>query len=566
MNKKKILILAIALSFLLVGCDTGEVLPPADPDSPSYNGGMQTDVDDDTFEVVDDHAIIDLFDEVKDVTSYTYEVEVNVIGTQEKFTQIFTPNAWYVDYNSSASFGYAQTLEDNYMFKYYINEQATEVYPSVYVWGGYQVLEKTSPLYSQFTIASINLLKGTMDTLEDDGYIVVGQNRFLVTDTETLSIFQYMSTYGSSISNYIVSLYVDIIDQENLIFETTLDLGAYGEIVGRFEAQDSTKIDYVNEAVLDGLVGIEEQTKISDACDLLKGNNFTINGIKTIVDGEVQTDGVWTIYCTNDYFLADYHDEYNAQGYVDFGYAYIDENVPVEIYENGDLTSTPVTSQLSYEACYEFRVDSEGNIYFVNCVGPIETESTKYLTVSSLPLTGQAGYLYIVDDGSGSKIVYEWVEQKDGTFTWSQYSSWNTSVGEFYLSSDLSGTTFYPGVGGFTQLAPIYYERVDRSDENETNFVTDASEITSTLAGSIFGWGFQESTTWQDYVTDAYFDIFYDGNNQNIESVDISLGVTASVGGSFGVQYISYNYSEFGTTSVSSLEEAFEGMLVGGNN
>ena len=75
MNKKKLLILGIALSFLLVGCDTGEVLPPADPDSPSYNGGMQTDVDDDTFEIFDDQAIIDLFDEVKDVTSYTYEVD-----------------------------------------------------------------------------------------------------------------------------------------------------------------------------------------------------------------------------------------------------------------------------------------------------------------------------------------------------------------------------------------------------------------------------------------------------------------------------------------------------------
>ena len=50
---------------------------------------------------------------------YTYEVNVNVSETNEHFTQYFTPNAWYTEGGSDADFGYAQTKDKHYLFKYY---------------------------------------------------------------------------------------------------------------------------------------------------------------------------------------------------------------------------------------------------------------------------------------------------------------------------------------------------------------------------------------------------------------------------------------------------------------
>ena len=85
-------------------------------------------------------------------------------------------------------------------------------------------------------------------------------------------------------------------------------------------------------------------------------------------------------------------------------------------------------------------------------------------------------------------------------------------------------------------------------------------DIASALANGLFGWGFQATTTWMDYITNAYLTINYD-SSETIESVDLGLGVMASVGGGLmGEQKISYNFSDFGSTSVAAVEEVLNGL------
>ena len=180
------------------------------------------------------------------------------------------------------------------------------------------------------------MLNSTLDSLKDGGYQYLGGNKFTVTDGETLSVFQYMTTYGSSITDYIVAFYIQIIDLESTIFQTTIDLGSYGTIVGKFTPLESTKIDFVNDAVInDGLKGVETQEIVADGSKKLNLNNFTMSGVTLVESNGYKHNPTSTIYCTNDYFVCDYFDE----NYDDFGFAFIKANTVIPLYSETETTT-----------------------------------------------------------------------------------------------------------------------------------------------------------------------------------------------------------------------------------
>ena len=560
MRKRNLLILSCFLLVSLASCESGQADLPVftNPDSPSYDGGLEGNQADDEFNLENDKNVEYLLKNASKYEKYTYEVDVNVNGTNEQFTQYFTPNAWYTEGGSDADFGYAQTKDKHYLFKYYLSDDEKTVYPSVYEYGGYNTNEIVTELYSTLTVTNIGLLSDTMDSLKDEGYQALGGNRYIILDSTTMSVFQYMSTYGSSIANFINAFYIQIIDLDSCIFETTLDLGDYGTITGRFTPQETTKIDFVNDEVLNnGLEGILEQKEITNFSDLLNKNNFTLKGIKLVEPSGAVSSTSTTIYCTNDYFLYDFKDT----KYKDFGFALIKANTEVPVYtrdEEGNLSLVPTTLTYAYDGCYEFEVGEDGSIYFVNFIGPIENENTKYVYVDKLPTTGEAGYLYIYEDPeTGVKNVYEWAEV-DGRYTWKIYSEWYDTVGDFYVYN--YAATFYLSSTAFTVLAPSLFEKSNPGDANSHAYFTANMDIASALANGLFGWGFQGTTTWMDYITNAYLTINYD-SSETIESVDLGLGVMASVGGGLmGEQKISYNFSDFGSTSVAAVEEVLNGL------
>ena len=561
MKNKCLLLLSSFLLLGLVSCG-GEDTPSTDEtpkDSPSYDGGLGGNQAGDNFTNENDKNIEVLLENASKFDKYTYDVKVNVGDINEEFTQYFTPNAWYKEGGNDLDFGYAQTKTGHKLFKYYINEEATEVYPSVYEYAGYYNNEIVTELYSTLTVADISLLSSTLDTLKEDGYQAMGGNRYIIKDSETMSVFQYMSTYGSSITNYINAFYVQITDLEGCEFQTTLDLGDYGTIVGKFKPQTATKVDFVNDKVLnEGLEGVSEQSEITKLSELINGNNYTLEGIKLVEPSGLVSSSGTTIYCTNDYFYYDYD---NNEKYNDFGFAFIKANTTIPVYykdKTGALASTPTETTKTYDACYEFETTSDGSLRFVNFIGPVENESTKYVYVDELPKTGESGYLYIYKDpDSDVANVWEWVETDEG-YEWNLYSEWYDTVGDFYVYN--YGATFYLSSTAFTALAPTLFEKSNPADANDYSYFTANMDIASALANGLFGWGFQATTTWMDYITNAYLTINHDSNNE-IETCEIGLGVLASVGGgAMGEQKISYSYSDFGTTSVEIVDNLLKGV------
>ena len=568
-----ILSLTLLASLPLVSCEpvynpdipTPEPEPTPEPDnpdedtdiiyeSPSYDGGLEGNEANDAGEDLNNTDIETLFKKAVTFDRYQYEVSVNLTSIPtENFTQYFTPNAWYTEGNID-NFGYAQTKDEHKMFKYYINDEANEVYPSIYEYGGYQTSEIITDLYSGLTITDISQLSPYLDEFNSEDYTYQGNNSFAILDSNIMSIFQFMTTYGSSIASFINSLSVQIVSLEDTIFETTLNLGSYGTIVGKFTPLETTKIDFVNDAVLNsGLKGVESYSNIEEGMSKLNGNNFTIRGIKLVEANGTTHETTATIYATNDYFVYDFVDP----AYADFGFAFIKPNVEVPVYgkdaTTGELLDEPEMISVAYDACYEFEVMSDGTYKFTNFIGPVENERIHYVYVDKLPQEGESGTLYITEDISNETddlMVYEYIEV-NGKMQWSLYSTWYDTVGDFYLYN--YGATLYPGSTAFTALAPKLFEKVDPSKESETNYKSSNADIVSAVSTGLFGWGFQPTTTWLDNLEDATLSLNY--TEDELTSIDIGVYITANLGSGTGAQHVSYNYSNFGTTKVEKFEE-----------
>lgn len=514
------------------------------PISPNENGGMEGNADSDTVIVEDDKKLEELFSYIVDNLKFSYETTI-VSGTDiQNFTQTFTPLAWYVDENDSVdSFGYAMSPSDGYaMFKYYLNDDATEVYPSIFEYYGYDELEKVVSIYGPISLAHPYMLEDTMDSFS---YSKVGPMSYMITDTETMSIFQYMTTVGTSITNYINSITITIIDEQSHIFDVAIDLGQYGEITSRYTPLETTKIDFVNEMLISGeLKGVDYYDEVNDFFSLAAQNNYTLHGPfleYTAVEG-------YTIYCTNDYFYLKYGEQYAGE-YYDYGYAFIKKGTDVEVVtrddETGEINGTS-TYNLNYDACFQFKENDDGELYFEQFVGPIENDGIKYVEVDQLPTIGEIDILYIVEE-NGEKNVYIWQEQGDGSYDYSFYSSWYDTVGDFYINT--SAATFYLSSAGLCDYAMKLFEKVDKANGESYIYYSTNSDVVSGLANGMFGWGFQVSTTWMSYITMANLEIVKTGG----QITEGKIGLTVAHDSTEEMVY--YTMSDFGTTSVAQVEE-----------
>ena len=162
--------------------------------SPNEDSGLEGNASDDKVEAQDASVLKDLLLQASAIEYYTYEITCNVIGNQAHFYNYVTPYAWYEENEDyTTSFGKAQEGKNGAVFKFYLNEEGNEVIPSVYEYEGYNNLIKTTELYSELTFTHINLFSEYANTFSA---ISAGYNKFLITDGNTQSIFQFMSTYG----------------------------------------------------------------------------------------------------------------------------------------------------------------------------------------------------------------------------------------------------------------------------------------------------------------------------------------------------------------------------------
>ncbi len=533
----------------LFGCSNNDSSKPI---SPNENGGMEANEDEDSVIIEDDTKLETLFEYVTDNLVFEYDTSVALSGQNQHFTQTFTPLAWYVDEESEAeTFGYAMSPNDYYMFKYYLSEDEKSVYPSIFEYSGYNTLDKVESIYGPFTLAHPYMLEATMETLS---YVKTAPNTYLLTDTNTISVFQYMTTVGSSITNYINSTTIQIIDEEQHIFDCIIDLGQYGEIVSRYTPLQETKIDFVNDLLISGeLVGVDYYPEVKKFFDITANNNFTMKGILS----ETVSVPKYNISCTNDYFFLEYAEQYSAD-YPSFGYAFIEKNTPVDVISIDPTTNQKITTtySLDYDACFEFQEDENGDLYFDKFVGPIENEGIQYVQVDSLPQVGEEGILYIISE-NGEENVYEWKDQGNGEMGYSFYSSWYDTVGDFYLN--LSTATFYLSSSGLCDYGYQLFEKTYIDNDDNYEYYSHNSDVLSALANGMFGWGFSKSTTWMDNIQQAHLTVNLNTNNE-VESADIGLSVLHSG----RTEYIYYTLSDFGSTSVSEVEQLLSQL--GGNN
>lgn len=530
-------ILSLFLIMALSSCSSSQLR------SPNEQGGLEGNAANDTVVDDDDGYLYELFDYIIDNLYFSYETVIDSSSSSEQFTQTFTPYAWYVDAeNEEESFGYAMSPSDDYaMFKYYLSDDGKTVYPSIYEYGGYSTLEKIVSIYSSIALAHPYMFEDTLDTLS---YVKTGPNSYLLTDTETMSVFQYMTTVGSSITGYMNSITIQIVNEEEFIFDVEIDLGQYGEIVSRYTPLKTTKIDFVNELLVNGkLKGVDYFDDVNTFFAASKNNNYTLSG----PTGEYTAVAPYTIYCTNDYFYLEYAEEYSS--YDNYGYTFVKKGNTINVRnydENGEWDGTTTPYTLNYDACFEFKKDENGDLYYALFVGPIENEDVSYLEVETLPEIGEENILYIVEEDD-KKVVYEWKEQSDGSYVFSLYSSWYTTVGDFYINT--GAATFYLDSMGLCDYAYMLYEKEDYSSEDEHSYVSHDSDVISGLANGLFGWGFQTSTTWMDYIVDSKLKVNLDGGN-NLVSAKIGLTITHD-----GIdEYLYYSMSDFGTTSNSDVE------------
>ena len=525
--------------------------------SPNEDGGLEGNAENDTVKEQSSTELKDFLLKVADVEYFTYEVTSKVSGNESHFIDYFTPNAWYEENdNPDLSFGYAQEKGSKAIFKYYLSIDEKTAIPSIYEYTGMNnEISKLQDLYGTWTIAHINLLKESMD---DFSATSQGLNKFILTDSNTASIFQYMTTFGTSITNYIVATYIDIIDEEELIFKSTIDLGAYGSIESIFTPTYNTKINFVNDLVKNGkLKGVDYHQDVYDFLNKkIMTNNYVLRGVKQKIGGKESQVIPYTIHCTNNYFYLEYEDP----NYDNWGYALVPANTPVTYYETqADGTVLEKTQTLAYTACYGFTQLKDGSFMFDYFKGPIESD-LKYIEVDKLPATGEEYTLYIVYE-DGNKKAYYYTEVTSGVYDWAEYSYWYNSVGNFYINDYMA--TFYLSGSALSSIGALYFEK---DLKNENTYYSTNPTVLGALAHGLFGWGFQATNTWMEFVRNSKIRINKDSSNE-ITSYDVGLDVEYfSNGVSQGLGEIYYTIEDFGNGNVSEIESFLNDSLGGAYN
>lgn len=545
----------ILLSFLslitFISCSSGETIIK----SPAEDGGLEGNANSDKVTQLDTDALYDLLVSASKIKKFSYEITSNVIGYESHSIMYYTPNAWYEEFDDdSLSFGMAQTYKEKEVFYYYLSEDEKEVIPSIYEYFSLNgEMDKLTDLYSSLSTAHVSMLKDTLDTFEA---IYVSTNKFLITDSETASIFQYMTTYGSSITSYINGIYIEILDLKSTKFKVITDLGEAGNIECIFtdKTNEGTKIDFVNELIVNSsLKGVDYHQDIYDLfTKKISTNNYVLEGTKLIGDS---TTHRYNVYCTNDYFYLKYSDVYKDQGYKGFGYTMVKKGTEITYSSNGKN----ITQKLNYDACYSFKEDDNGEFYFDRFIGPIESNELKFVEVNSLSeVKNPNTNTYYIVNNDGKKVAYEYKETSQGVYDMSYVMDWFNSVADFPINE--IAASYYFTSNGLSSLAPMFYEQ----DLNNANvYHCKDKDILSLLANGLFGWGFMATTTWMEYITESKIEINKDENSE-ILSANIGLGINASVnGGDYKEQFVYYEIKDFGNGNVESVE-SFLNKYLGG--
>ncbi len=566
---KKILSLLFVSSILLTSCDNNNSssITSSTLDDILHNGeGLEGNQDQDLVFNQSIEGLQQLLYKVSQVSKYSYEVTSTVSGSEGHFTDYFDTNCWYnLDHDDpSASFGFAiekatvegsSTTQDK-LFKYFLNENNEPIaslyqYTKILSSGEYDV---DDTLYGPLNLANLSMLSSISDLQASK----VSANKFLITDDNAASIFQYMTTYGLSIANYMTSCYIDVINYDTLEFKCTINLGSYGAIIGKFtDLTSSNSILDKTKAKLDAnqLAGLPYFEDTKAFFELTNNNNFTIKGYNYhLSNGNTIERNPYTVYCTNNYVYVDFADP----NYADFGLVLVSKNTPITYLntttnEDGTTSTSQVSQTLGYDSCYGFSMIN-GELTFDYFKGPIEADGVQYKEYESLDSIPEEdkkeNILYIVkEEGTSIKVVYEWANV-NGTYQFQRYSGWYNDVGSFYLN-DVSAT-FYPKAMGISNYAYNYLEQaiVDTSYYQTTN-----NSYMTSVANGLFGWGFEQTTTWMSYIKGAYVDINKDDSN-NISSAEVGLIIQGAIeGASYGLQKAYYIYSDFGTTSSKIVED-----------
>lgn len=526
--------------------------------SPSESGGLEANASNDLAPVKDSSDCKKLLKEVSQSKYYCLEIISNVAGSPAHFYSYYAPHCYLEkDYFTSKSFGFGEEKDTSNIFKFYIDENGN-VNPSLYemsTYGDEVVPERV--LYSQASLTHVSLFGGYTSTFSA---INEGHNRYLITDADTASIFQYMTTFGYSITNYITATYVDIINLDTLEFKATVSLGEHGDIALQFTKQDETTspLGKINKDIEDGTIkGVAYHDDVGDFFEnYASTNNYVLEGIKQNLSTGVVKTYNYNIHCTENYFYL----ENTNPAYQNWGYCIVKKGTSVT-YETQSNSGATVkkTQKLNYDACYGFAQKDDGSFYFDFFKGPIESDSVKYLEVDELPETGDSSYLYIVANEEGRKEVYEWTQVSNGVYGYLLYSpSWSQMVGDYSIND--ASASFYLSPTGLCDFGKYFF---DKDEVVENRYHATDSSVLSILSNGLFGWGFQATTTWMDYVTGANLSISKEDGK--IVSAEIGLDVLASVNSqTTAKQEIYYTMKDFGKGQVAEVSEFLNEKLGGG--
>ena len=506
--------------------------------------------------------------ELSQFRNYTYTTEYNYIDSNgvshsQTVVDYYGDHFFYEDNKTikTESFGLAEEAtggEKNVFYFYFDQEEMTEdkLIPSLYyyTYDYASTAESVVPMTDLFGGTGVAGLHSFYDDVFDElAGIKVSDNEYQVLSSSCISIFQYMTQVGSSISNMIAGVDIKIIDFDTYETEITVDLGNNGSITSKLEIfNDGTTLDFIDSKLTDGsMKGVSHYEDVATLFEnKLSQNNYTITDIKNTTEIGVD-QGTFSVYLTENYFLLDYTDQYNQQGYNDFGRMYLPANTEVEIYDLSTMEHTTVSH--TYGGCYEFDI-IDGSIYFTSFIGPNEENNTKYIEVATYDDLASLSsdqlnedYLYIVLD---ENVAYRYgmVDGATGEYGFLVYDDWFNSVGDFPIGS----STFYTSSTIFGELGRYYFEK-DIHEEN--HYYSEAYDVIYAMGTSLFGFGFQQTTTWLEscYSTDLRIQ----KANDDISSCDLSM----SYYGPDGDSTYSYHIEEIGTTSVQSLDEVYSSLV-----
>lgn len=555
MKKKLFLVFSLA-PLILVSCNQS-ITSGDSSTNPSDRFGLEGNADQDQVEKKDSSELQALLEYASKLTKYSYETTVNITGQKSHFVDYFSPTAFYEDNDDeSLSFGYGEEKGTKAVFKYYLSEDKKTVNNSIYEYEGTSGdLKKLTGLYSALSIANIGMLKTSM---EDFSASFVSGNKYILTDLNTASVFQYMTTFGSSLINVMNAVYINIINFETTEFNVIVDCGNYGTIESVFKPIEGESVtDVVEAGIQKGTAkGVDSYSDVNKFLAQSTNNDYVLEGIKMHeVNGDTTPN--YRIHLTPDYFYFEYLNNSDNK-YVNFGYAFVKkgQQITVKTKQADGTFKEEVVGPLNYDACFGFEKGTDGQFFFDFFKGPVENEGgQKYQEVSKLPDTGDESILYIVPNkDTGEKEVWEWIKGSDGNYGWSRYSSWYDNVGDFPVN-DASATFYLTGTSGLTKLGGHFFEK-NLSEENA--YYAKEVDILSMLANGLFGWGFQPTTTWISYVKNSFLEITDKGTDGTINKANLGLDVQASVdGGENKLQKIFYTYDFTQKGNVKEVEDFF---------